>query len=141
MGINNDNLENSNEENVKIINQQRIFKFLDTPMLHRYDEVNKIDEEGNTTVFDSHYEVLEKNRMKEQHQKQNIWNIQKGFYAVIIVKLMKATKMTQVMMFLNRCNPIMIVTMIVAYIIQAKTIRKKWNKIIIAKQMIAMQKI
>ena len=38
-------------------------------MLHRCDEDNELDEEGNTTIFNECYEFLEKNRMKETHQK------------------------------------------------------------------------
>ena len=71
---NNNDLEVTNEGNVSITNEQRYFKDLDATMMHHCDEGNTLDEEGNENVFNECHEFLEKNRMKETHQKFKILN-------------------------------------------------------------------
>ena len=61
LDANDNNLQNSNEGSTTITNQQTFFKVSDAPILCYYDECDKLDEEGSTTVFDECYEVLEKN--------------------------------------------------------------------------------
>ena len=74
LDTNNNNLDIANGGSIKTNNKQRSFKGLDSPMLHYFDEGSKLDEERNATIFNEYYEVLEKNRMKEAHQRHKIWN-------------------------------------------------------------------
>ena len=57
LDTNGNNLENSNKENTTINSDQKYFKGLDAPILSRFDEVNVLDKEVNTTFFDECCEV------------------------------------------------------------------------------------
>ena len=108
LDANKNNIENTNERNATIANEKHVHKH---QMRQHCTVAKMVTKQMNNEMqfFLMSAMKFQKKRLR-RNMKNKIWNYQKGSHVVTIVKLMIVSKMMQVKMFLNRCNSIMMVT-------------------------------